>query len=475
MAQEFDPVFGEWYTEKSLGSGTDGKAFTITRKKEDGAEERAVLKTIRVGDYRNEKKSYNKLAGEVAALQPETTQHDKIIHNITENIEIIRKADRGKHFVNYEAWEQRPTSDGKGTLILIRLEEMKSLPQLLEQFSLTADESVRLGVSICRSLNRCRDFGYIYPNLKPENILFDRKGVCKLGDLGSFSCLEPSKTSVAYKRTQYFMAPEFIVSGKINCTADTYALGLVLYTLVNRGRLPFADPYPQELTVASLDRSKTSRMAGLELPRPALADDDLWQVIQKACAFKPEDRYLSPKQMLTDLEHVLRHEPLEKMEFEDVFSSTKPLGVKADPFAGRTQAAKPIEPIPVVQPMPPAAPVQPAPPVPPVPDEKPGFTGNEIQIPDVHPQDYAAGDQPQGEKPPVPRVSLPQTRPPQRTLTLPRDKKFWILAAVAVALLLLLILSVALKASAADAQPATALTVYLTSIFDGGAFFWPMI
>ena len=59
MSQLFDPVFGDWYTETQLGSGTDGKAFTIVRTDETGKKHRAVLKTIRVGDYRNEKKSFN--------------------------------------------------------------------------------------------------------------------------------------------------------------------------------------------------------------------------------------------------------------------------------------------------------------------------------------------------------------------------------------------------------------------------------
>ena len=61
MPHSFDPVFGEWYTENQLGSGTDGKAYTITRTLPDGSTQRAVLKTIRVGDYRNEMKAFNKL------------------------------------------------------------------------------------------------------------------------------------------------------------------------------------------------------------------------------------------------------------------------------------------------------------------------------------------------------------------------------------------------------------------------------
>ena len=435
MPHSFDPVFGDWYTEKQLGSGTDGKAYTITRTLQDGTTERAVLKTIRVGDYRNEKKSFNKLGDN---LQPagEDTLREKIIANITENIDIIRKTDNGKHFVRYEAWEKRKTSDGKGTLILIRLEEMRSLTDVLDNFSLTRDETLRLGISICRALVRCRDFGYIYPNLKPENILFDRKGLCKLGDFGSFSCLEPSKTSIAYKRTQYYMAPEYIRTGKINCTADTYALGLVLYSLINRGRLPFTEPYPQELTVASFDRSKQNRLDGVAFPAPAIYDESLCMIIGKACAFLPENRYLSPKQMLADLEAALANRPLGHMEFEDVYSVSDPMAKTAD-----QPKAAPVS-LPNTPPVvPPAENPPPAPPV----------LKEEIQIPDISPQ--VAERKPIARKPIAePAARLPQMR--QRTKKRKRRpqslKRVLLLLAIAVCLVILLAVSLALRFGSPD-------------------------
>ncbi len=433
MPHSFDPVFGDWYTENQLGSGTDGKAYTITRTLQDGTTERAVLKTIRVGDYRNEKKSFNKLGED---LQPaaEDTQREKIISNITDNIDIIRKTDNGKHFVRYEAWEKRKTSDGKGTLILIRLEEMRSLTDVLDNFSLTRDETLRLGISICRALVRCRDFGYIYPNLKPENILFDRKGLCKLGDFGSFSCLEPSKTSIAYKRTQYYMAPEYIRTGKINCTADTYALGLVLYSLINRGRLPFTEPYPQELTVASFDRSKQNRLDGVAFPAPAIYDESLCLIIGKACAFQPENRYLSPKQMLSDLESALANRPLGNMEFEDIYSVSDPMAKTAD-------NAK-IEPIPSPYSPPPAPQTPAAPPV----------LKEEIQIPDVSPQDYAT-HQPAPRKPiaePAPKLPQMREKPKKRKRKPQSLRRVLLLLAIAVCLVILLVVSLSLRFGTAE-------------------------
>lgn len=323
MSNSLNPVFGEWYVGRQLGNGTDGKAFTIYKEKYDGSRETSVMKILRLGENRNERKTFNLDGAREDELQE---GFDKIIAKIIKNIETVKKADNGKFFIKYEDLELRNASDGKGRLILIKLEEGKSLAEVLKGFSFTLEETYRLGINICQALQKCRSFGYIYPNLKPENILFDREGRCKIGDFGSFSCLEPAKTSISYKRTQYYMAPEFIKTGNINCTCDTYSLGLILYMLTNRGRLPFTEPYPQNETINSLNESAIRRQKGEELPKPVLASESLWRIIRKACAFKPNDRYFTPEQMLSDLKNALNNQPFEEAKFDDVYSTSQPEG-----------------------------------------------------------------------------------------------------------------------------------------------------
>lgn len=317
MPQSFDPVFNNWFTGKCIGNGTDGRVYEISREIY-GKTQKSILKTIRISGNRSECKGFNSMSD--ISENYHGDDFLKIIDDITSNIDTIREVDGGKHFVKYEEWDVRDTSDNKGKIILIRLEEMRSLSSLLEKFSFTSDETLRLGISLCKSLCRCRDFGYVYPNLKPENILFDRKGVCKLGDFGSFSSLEPAKSSVAYKRTEYYMAPEFIKTGKINCTCDTYSLGLVLYMLLNRGRLPFCEPYPMDVTVNGLNRSKENRINALPMPKPETGSEALFRIIQKACACKVEDRYLSPKQMLADLKAALQNKTNDEIVYDDIYS-----------------------------------------------------------------------------------------------------------------------------------------------------------
>lgn len=320
MSNSLNPVFGQWYVDRQLGNGTDGKVFTIYKEKFDGTRETAIMKMLRLGENRNERKTFN-LNEE--AEEDISLGFDKIINNIRKNIETVKKADNGKFFIRYEDFELRKASDGKGRLILIKLEEGKSLAEVLKGFSFTLEETYRLGINICQALQKCRSFGYIYPNLKPENILFDKDGRCKIGDFGSFSCLEPAKTSISYKRTQYYMSPEFIRTGNINCTCDTYSLGLILYMLTNCNRLPFTEPYPENVTVNSLNESTNKRIRGESMPRPVHASDALWKIISKACAFRPNDRYFTPEQMLSDLKNALNNQPFDEVKFDDVYSQSE--------------------------------------------------------------------------------------------------------------------------------------------------------
>ena len=44
--------------------------------------------------------------------------------------------------------------------------------------------------------------------------------------------------------------------------------------------------------------------------------------IKKACAFKPNVRYFTPEQMLSDLKNALNNQPFEQAKFDDVYSQS---------------------------------------------------------------------------------------------------------------------------------------------------------
>ena len=101
------------------------------------------------------------------------------------------------------------------------------------------------------------------------------------------------------------MAPEVYNGKPYGTTVDIYSLGLILYRLLNGNRLPFLPLAPAPITYADRENAWAKRFNGAPLPMPSHAEGRLGEIVLKACAYEPKDRYSSPVQMRQDLEAIL--------------------------------------------------------------------------------------------------------------------------------------------------------------------------
>ena len=87
---------------------------------------------------------------------------------------------------------------------------------------------------------------------------------------------------------------------------DIYSLGIVLYKLRNRNRLPFLNLEKQLITYRDKENALTRRMSGEPLPKPGEAGSELAEIILEACAHSREARYQNPgdfREALEDLKY----------------------------------------------------------------------------------------------------------------------------------------------------------------------------
>ena len=117
--------------------------------------------------------------------------------------------------------------------VLIRYEENPSL--------LSIKEVLKFGKDISTALVYFEKKGIRHRNIKPDNIFVDEFGNYKVGNSGVLRRMGTAQSASAKAGIEAFtyMPPEVYNGQGYNNTVDTYALGLILYQLLNKGRIPF--------------------------------------------------------------------------------------------------------------------------------------------------------------------------------------------------------------------------------------------
>ena len=304
--KKYEPVFGKWYITKQLGAGSYGKVFEIQRTDAlDGTVYRGALKAITIPSSPEELQSV--LDEDGLDRQGASSYFRETVVALNREIALMNKVKGHSNIVSYEDHDVIEHTDGIGWDILIRMELLTPISQYFKQFDTIPRQAVlRLGIDLCRALEVCEKYSIIHRDIKPANIFISDTGDFKLGDFGVARTASASTGASTFAGTVNYMAPEVFRREKYTASVDTYSLGLVMYQLLNANRMPFYPPYPQPLTALAKERAHDRRLAGEPLPDPVNASGPLADILRKACAPAPADRFASPIEMRLALEAVLR-------------------------------------------------------------------------------------------------------------------------------------------------------------------------
>lgn len=146
--------------------------------------------------------------------------------------------------------------------------------------------------------------GMIHRDIKPGNLLLDRKGVIKILDLGLARFEQDKRDHLTQQfdegsvlGTADYLSPEQAMnSHNVDIRTDIYSLGATLYFLL-AGRPPFEGGSVTQKLLFHQMRNPPS----LKLLRPDL-DENLVAVIEKMMAKDPADRYQTPAEVAAALE-----------------------------------------------------------------------------------------------------------------------------------------------------------------------------
>ena len=294
-------VLDGWNITRLLGEGGYGRVFEIERS-EFGQTYRAALKVITVPQSSAEVRSV--ISEGMSVSQAEAYFHG-IVEELVHEFSIMFKLKGTANVVSCEDLRVLEHPDGIGWDILIRMELLHPLLPYVYQHPMARRDIIRLGIDICKALELCQRYNIIHRDIKPENIFISDNGDYKLGDFGIARTIERTTSGLSKKGTYSYMAPEVYIGKKYGFSVDTYSLGLVLYRMLNKNRGPFLPQPPEAITYDNREQALARRVSGEPLPRPFYGEGRLGEIVLKACAFDPKDRYSSPQQLRQELEAIL--------------------------------------------------------------------------------------------------------------------------------------------------------------------------
>lgn len=313
LQKELNQIWGNWEITKFIGEGSFGQVYQIEKEEFDYTY-KAALKTISIPKSQDEVVAVLNEFGDERSV---TDYYHEIVGDIVKEIVLMSKLKGNTNIVSYEDHAVIPNKDQIGWNIYIRMELLTPLFQYTKEHPLSVRDVFQLGIDMCKAIEICQKYNIIHRDIKPENIFVSDMGNYKLGDFGISRQMEKTALEFSKKGTYSYMAPEVYKGKKYNSTVDIYSLGIVLYRFLNNNRLPFLPPYPQKIRYSDRNKALIMRTSGEEIPKPCNAEGRLAEIVLKACAYDPKERYESARDMRKALESILYEQSMSEMIYPE--------------------------------------------------------------------------------------------------------------------------------------------------------------
>ena len=288
----------EWKIIEKIGEGSFGQVYKAQRT-ERGKSFYSAIKIINIPGSQSE---LNSVRSETGNDQAAREYFQNLVEECIQEIGTMEYFRGNSYIVSVEDFKVMEYLDAIGWEISIRMEYLTSFLDYCAEKQLQEKEVIQMGLDLSKALGYCRKLHIIHRDVKPENIFVSRFGDFKLGDFGIARELERTMSGFSKKGTYSYMAPEMYKGEKYDSRVDIYSLGIVLYKLMNHNRLPFMNLEKQFITYRDKENALNKRMSGEQMAPPAEAGKLFGQIILKACAFDPDERYQTPEEFYRALD-----------------------------------------------------------------------------------------------------------------------------------------------------------------------------
>ena len=190
------------------------------------------------------------------------------------------------------------SNTGVADYIVMELIDGISLKQYMEKKGvLNWKETLHFAIQICKALEHAHSRGLVHRDIKPHNIMVLKNGSVKVTDFGIARVMSKSNTLTKEALgSVHYISPEQAKGGRVDDRSDLYSLGTVMYEMIT-GRPPYDGESPVAVAIQHINGG--ARMPSTLNPN---IPGGLEQIIMKAMAHEPGDRYASATAMLYDMD-----------------------------------------------------------------------------------------------------------------------------------------------------------------------------
>ena len=184
--------------------------------------------------------------------------------------------------------------------IVMELIEGNTLKNYIEKKGfLENKEAIGIAIQVAQGIAAAHEQHIIHRDIKPQNMIISKDGTVKVADFGIARAVSSQTMNATAVGSVHYISPEQARGGYCDERSDIYSFGITLYEMVT-GRVPFEGDNTVAVALAHLEEAVTPPSQ-----LNPMVSRGLEEIILKCTQKKPDRRYPSIGDVITDLRHVM--------------------------------------------------------------------------------------------------------------------------------------------------------------------------